>query len=135
MIEEILTPVMYVIPSIYKQEQSQQYQESQQFQEEKVIYKNKHHPLYHTIIIDEKVIEKKRGIILLTHQITKEEFQSLYLNQSSDLNEKEMLDRCNATEDFNKEFENNHEESIKNENELLNDSRVHFISFDNLSDF
>ena len=129
MIEEILTPVMYAIPSIYKQYNPQSgIQEEQQ-----PIFQNKH-PLYHTIIVDEKVIEKKRGIILLTHNITQEEFKCLYLNQESDMNEKEMLDRCNSTVDFQREFDND-EESIKNENDLLNDKRIHFISFDNLTDF
>lgn len=50
------------------------------------------------------------------------------------MNETEMLARCNATEDINQEFESD-ETSIKNENDLLNDKRVHFISYDNLLDF
>lgn len=137
MIEELLTPVMYAIPSLYKQYKQDDNIEikdnnisssSNQSNQSK-------HPLYHTIIIDEKVIQKKRGIILLTHQITKEEFQSLYLNDSSDLNEIEMLERCNSIKDFTQEIENKNNESIKNEIDLLNDNRIHFISYENISNY
>lgn len=68
MIEEILTPVMYLIPSIDKQNESQQttldneyelhhhhqYQQ-QQYQHPQI--SPHRHPLYHTILVDEKVIQ------------------------------------------------------------------------------
>lgn len=35
------------------------------------------HPVYHTVVIDERAARSERGVILLTHHITREEYQKL----------------------------------------------------------
>jgi hypothetical protein len=62
-VEHILTAVMFIIPS--------------EMNETPNFPTSPHHPLYHTIVIDEKSARAERGVVMLTHDITLAEYNEL----------------------------------------------------------
>lgn len=80
-VERILTPAMFLIPS---QTDSVTGLSGHDVLDHDAItqsLKPHRHPSYHAIIIDELAAKNERGVILLTHQITKDEYMKLSLEE------------------------------------------------------
>jgi hypothetical protein len=94
-VEKILTPAMFLVPSHAKRQarragagggsgtetggESGEVDDVSQSPTltKSLLQPQQRHPVYHTVIIDERSARQERGVVLLTHEITIEQFYGL----------------------------------------------------------